>query len=116
MTSAAPYDEIADWYEHDFLGRTEAAGDDPLGIKRALRDLLGRGRGICLELGCGTGIRAAVLRGLGWTPAGVDLSAGMLRYAWGRLPVVRADATRLPVRANCLPAVVTVMADRKSVV
>lgn len=54
MTSAAAYDEIADWYEHDFLGRTEAAGDDPLGIKRALHDLLGRGSGICLELGCGT--------------------------------------------------------------
>ena len=34
----------------------------------------------------------------------------MLRHAVGRLPVVMADARRLPVRDGCLPAVVTVMA------
>lgn len=110
MPSASAYDEIADWYEHEFLGRTEAAGDDPIGIERALHDLLGQGSGIGLEIGCGTGIRAAVLRGMGWTPAGVDLSGAMLRYARDRLPVVQADATRLPLRDGCLPAVVTVMA------
>ena len=110
MTSAAAYDEIADWYEHEFLGRSAAAGGDPLGIKGALHDLLGRGSGICLEVGCGTGIQAAMLRDLGWTPAGVDVSAAMLGYARDRLPAVRADATRLPVRDGCLPAVVTVLA------
>ena len=90
------YDEIADWYEHQFLGgqASDPARDDgdPLGIGRALRDLLGEGSGICLEIGCGTGVRATHVSQLGWTPVGVNLSAGMLGYARGRLPVVRADA------------------------
>jgi SAM-dependent methyltransferase len=108
MASAAAYDEIADWYEQDFLAR--AAGADPLGIDAALDTLLGRGSGACLEIGCGTGVRAARVRALGWTPCGADISAAMLRYARGRLPAVLADAARLPVRDGCLPAVITVMA------
>jgi SAM-dependent methyltransferase len=107
MTPAA-YDEIADWYEQDFLARTEP-GTDPLGIEAALRGLLGPGHGPCLEIGCGTGVRAAALRDLGWTPVGVDVSAAMLRYAAGRLPIVRADAARLPVGDASVPAVVTIM-------
>jgi SAM-dependent methyltransferase len=109
MAPAAGYDEIADWYEDEFLARTAAAGADVLGIERALRELLGPGCGVCLEIGCGTGVRAAQVRSLGWTPAGVDLSAGMLRYAGDRLPVVLADAVRLPVADGCVPAVVGVM-------
>jgi hypothetical protein len=42
---AAVYDEIADWYEQEFLART--AGTDALGITRALRGLLGPGGGVC---------------------------------------------------------------------
>jgi SAM-dependent methyltransferase len=108
MAPVAAYDEIADWYENDFLVRT-AAGADPLGIERALRELLGRGSGICLEVGCGTGVRAGPVRDLGWIPAGIDVSAAMLRYARDRLPAVLADAGRLPVRDGCLSAVITVM-------
>jgi ubiquinone/menaquinone biosynthesis C-methylase UbiE len=52
----------------------------------------------CLEIGCGTGIHAATLRGRGWQPLGADISAGMLRYARNRLPVVRADVELLPFR------------------
>ena len=108
----AAYDEIADWYEHEFL--RHQAGDeggpaDPTGIDRALRDLLGTGRGPCLEIGCGTGVRAATVRELGWTPVGVDLSAGMLRHARGRLATARADARRLPIRDGSLGAAVAVM-------
>jgi SAM-dependent methyltransferase len=107
MPPTAAYDEIADWYEEGFLG---AQGDgDPLGIDRALRLLLGPGSGTCLEIGCGTGVHARQVRELGWAPAGVDLSAGMLGHATGRLPVVRADARRLPVRAGSVPAVIAVM-------
>jgi ubiquinone/menaquinone biosynthesis C-methylase UbiE len=105
MTPTAAYDEIADWYEEEFLSRDL----DSLGIERALRDLLGPGRGTCLEIGCGTGVRAELLRELGWTPVGVDLSAGMLRYARGRLPVAQADAQRLPIREGSVPAAVAVM-------
>jgi len=100
----AAYDEIADWYEHEFW-----SGDDPLGIERALSDLLGTGSGSCLEIGCGTGRYAAPIRALGWTPTGVDLSAGMLRHARGRLPVARADAVRLPVRDGSVAAVIAMM-------
>ncbi|WP_230395559.1 class I SAM-dependent methyltransferase [Plantactinospora alkalitolerans] len=108
MGTVPAYDEIADWYERDFLGGP-ATVDDPLGIGTALRLLLGPGAGPCLELGCGTGAYAAQVRALGRTPLGVDLSAGMLRHAAGRLPVARADATRLPVRDGSVPAAVAVM-------
>src|SRR5688500_17647704 len=103
----AAYDEIADWYEAEFLPRHDS---DPLGVNRALRELLGAGHGTCLEVGCGTGVNARLVRELGWLPVGVDLSAGMLSYAGGRLPVMRADARRLPVADGSVPAVVTVMA------
>jgi ubiquinone/menaquinone biosynthesis C-methylase UbiE len=110
MSPAAAYDEIADWYEQEFLASIGAPGADPLGIDAALGGLLGPGTGRCLEVGCGTGARARRVRELGWMPFGVDISAAMLRYTSGRLPAVRADATRLPVRDACLPAVLTVMA------
>jgi SAM-dependent methyltransferase len=113
MVPTAAYDEIADWYEQEFLGRQQARGGsadaDPLGIDHALRDLLGHGSGTCLEIGCGTGVRAAHIRELGWTPVGVDLSAGMLRHARGRLAMARADAERLPIRDGTVPAVIAVM-------
>jgi SAM-dependent methyltransferase len=110
MVPATAYDEIADWYEQEFLGGQQAAGDaDSLGIEHTLRDLLGHGSGTCLEIGCGTGVRAATIRELGWTPVGVDLSAGMLRHARGRLALARADAERLPVRDGAVPAVIAVM-------
>jgi SAM-dependent methyltransferase len=108
MAGVLTYDEIADWYEDEFLARQ--AGGDPLGIRHALASLLGSGRGTCLEIGCGTGAHAAQLRDLGWTPVGIDLSAGMLRHAKNRLPVSRADARRLPVGDGVLTAVIVVMA------
>ncbi|TDD16854.1 class I SAM-dependent methyltransferase [Nonomuraea diastatica] len=102
----AAYDEIADWYEREFMPRD---GDDRLRIRRSIRELLGQGSGPCLETGCGTGAYAGLLSELGWTPVGMDLSAGMLGYARSRLPVVRGDAERLPFRDGVLPAVVSVM-------
>jgi ubiquinone/menaquinone biosynthesis C-methylase UbiE len=108
MGRVGAYDQIADWYEQEFL--PALPGGDPLGIARALRVLLGSGSGRCLEIGCGTGIWAGPVRELGWTPVGVDLSAGMLRHAAGRLPIARADARQLPVGDDSVAAVVTVMA------
>lgn len=102
----AAYDRIADWYENQFLANQR---DDPVGVDRALRDLLGRGTGGCLEIGCGTGVHAARVRELGWTPVGIDVSAGMLRHAEGRLPTACADAARLPIRDGSVPAVIAVM-------
>jgi SAM-dependent methyltransferase len=54
-------------------------------------------------------VHAASVRALGWTPVGVDVSAGMLRHARGRLACARADAGRLPVRTAALDAVAAVM-------
>ena len=102
------YDTIADWYETEFLAAQ--AGGDPIGVHAALRELLVDGDGsLCLEVGCGTGTHAAQVREQGWTPVGVDLSAGMLRHAAGRLPIARGDATRLPVRDESVRAVIAMM-------
>lgn len=110
MAPAAAYDEIADWYEREFLARDAGPDGDALGVARVLAGLLGPGRGACLEIGCGTGARAGLVRELGRVPVGIDLSGAMLRYARGRLPAAQADAARLPVPDRCLPAVITVMA------
>ena len=103
----ARYDAIADWYEDTFL--PTQAGDDPLEYDRLVPELLGPGTGRCLEIGCGTGAHSGRLRGLGWTPVGVDESAGMLRRGRGRLPAARADAERLPFGTGTLPAVAAIM-------
>ena len=113
MAPTAAYDEIADWYENEFLGgqSTGARTQDgnPLDLHGVLRHLIGEGSGICLEIGCGTGVHAIRVRELGWTPIGVDLSAGMLRHARGRLPVAQADAEHLPIQDGTLPAVIAIM-------
>lgn len=56
----ATYDEIADWYEHVFLGTAAMPAADPIGITACLRGLLGAGSGTCLEIGCGTGVQPTV--------------------------------------------------------
>ena len=107
MGTVAAYDQIADWYETEFLvGSSDA---DTIGINRSLRDLLGAGSGTCLEIGCGTGVHAAAVRDLGWTPIGVDLSTRMLRYAIDRLPAMRADAEALPFPDATFDAVIAMM-------
>jgi SAM-dependent methyltransferase len=103
---AARYDEWADWYERymnheaqEFAHRTGAA----------LAQVLGPGTGPVLDLACGTGTHARVLTALGWTPFGLDLSLGQLRYARARMPVIAADAASPPVRPGTLAAVSAVM-------
>src|SRR5688500_16699856 len=105
MTMPAAYDPHADWYEEfiaggDYLGRTE----------RLLSDLLGAGPGLCLDICCGTGIRAGTVRDLGWTPVGVDLSGGQLRHGVGRLPVALGNATALPIGDASVPAAICALA------
>ncbi len=95
----APYDEIADWYEDEFLSDRSEDGlpmTDPIGVDGSLCEMLGQGVGASLEIGCGTGTHAARVRGLGWSPFGIDISAGMLRRARTRLPIAQANGSCLP--------------------
>lgn len=57
----------------------------------------------------GPGSTPARVRELGWTPIGIDLSAGMLRHASARLIVAQADAVRLPLADGSLDAAISVM-------
>ena len=109
---SAAYDGIADWYEDEFLSERSEDGlpiSDPIGVDGSLSAMLGRGVGASLEIGCGTGTHAARIRSLGWSPIGVDLSAGMLRHARRRLPIARADGECLPFADASFSSVVSVM-------
>ncbi len=71
------------------------------------------GRQPCLEIGVGTGRIALPLRERGIALAGADISAGMLRRLMSKsgvrpLPLMRADATRLPVAAGTFGSVLAV--------
>jgi ubiquinone/menaquinone biosynthesis C-methylase UbiE len=106
MRQTALYDQFADWYE-EYVG--VVSGYNSM-VHAMLADLLGKGDGACLDLCCGTGARADVLRGLGWRVAGVDLSAGQLGYARARLPAVLGSADRLPIATGSVDAVACVLA------
>ena len=88
MASDAAYDQIADWYENEFLGRPDAERQDgnPRSLSRALGDLLGEGQGACLEIGCGTGIHAAQVFNVG--------SVDQVKFQRGRGGIVPADGDR----------------------
>jgi SAM-dependent methyltransferase len=90
----AHYDGVASWYEAEF-------GPDPAPeVVEVVRRLVGPGPGRCLDVGCGTGFHLPLLRELGWTPTGVDLSGDQLRFAHERAgefaELFQADAAHLP--------------------
>ncbi len=87
----ARYNGLADWYDARFV----------LGAPRhqpGLPELLGRGSGPCLDLGCGTGRNFDTIRDSGRTVVGVDRSSDQLRLARTRSdgPLIEADAAVLP--------------------
>jgi SAM-dependent methyltransferase len=92
IVPTALYDGVAAWYDEQF-----APGEDRLEV---VRRLVGPGPGSSLDLGCGTGFYLPVLRELGWTPTGVDLSTDQLRFAQARAgdyaELIQADAADLP--------------------
>ena len=74
----ARYDGLADWYD-EHLGDFAARGT------AVLAELLGGGRGSCLEVGWGGGgWQLAALVAAGWTVVGVDISVDQLRIAQTR--------------------------------
>jgi SAM-dependent methyltransferase len=110
VETGARYDGLADWYDAWAYG-SQAAWVDR--VRDAVRELLGAGPGLLLDLGCGGGGHFALLRELGWTVTGVDVSADQLRVARGRagddVELVRADAADLPFEAGRFDAVVALM-------
>ena len=82
IAPSAPYDEVADWYEHDFLVTQRALGvdgfADRLGIDRSLAELLGAGTGTCLEIGCGTGADVGFRGGVAYEPGLLTNSNGIV--------------------------------------
>jgi len=71
-------------------------------------DLLGPGAGLCLDLGCGSGLYFSVLAATGRTVVGLDRSADQLRIAQRRSRhIVQADAAALPFADGTFPTVAT---------
>jgi SAM-dependent methyltransferase len=98
----ARYDGYADWYENWNRSHAERTGP-------AVLDLLGRGVGLCLDLGCGGGLYAEVLAATGRTVVGLDRSADQLRFARRRSgQMVQGDAAALPFAAGCFSAVAAI--------
>jgi demethylmenaquinone methyltransferase/2-methoxy-6-polyprenyl-1,4-benzoquinol methylase len=90
------FDRIAPRY--DLLNRMLTFRMD-VGWRRTAVAALGLEPGArVMDLACGTGDMCRTLRSAGHQPIGVDFSAGMLGAAHTDAPLVRADASRLPIR------------------
>ncbi len=95
------YDGHADWYDDWNKPHAERNAPDVL-------DLLGSGAGLCLDLGCGSGLYFDVLAATGRTIVGLDRSADQLRIAQARSrQIVQGDAAALPFRDCTFPTVAT---------
>jgi SAM-dependent methyltransferase len=103
------YDGNAEWYDQ-VMRDPDVRGGLRESAFQLLQALVGRGTGIALDIACGTGIAASLLRNLGYRPIGLDYSADQLRIAHGRLPVAQADAQRLPIVGGSIPLAVSTFA------
>lgn len=101
----ARYDGHAEWYDATFSHLSDEAGSAGL-----LRDLLGpvaTPGDVCADIGCGTGLHFAAVRGRGYQIIGFDLSGDQLRIAATRnSQVTVADAARLPLPDGRIAAAV----------
>ncbi|MEU8278833.1 class I SAM-dependent methyltransferase [Microbispora bryophytorum] len=98
----ARYDGHAEWYD-DF--NAPFAADNAA----AIVDHLGAGKGLCLDVGCGTGLYLDAIRSTGRTVIGLDRSTDQLHIARrrDRAPLLQGDATALPFAADSFDTVTT---------
>jgi SAM-dependent methyltransferase len=104
--SAARYDGHADWY--DAWARSDGAAA-MASAQAVLGELVPAGNGLALDLGCGTGLHADVIRRRGYRALGLDVSADQVRLARTRMPVVRADGRAVPLCDGVARLVVSVL-------
>lgn len=108
LTSASTqafYDRVASVYDTVFQ-RHGVHADVMIKILR--QHVPDAGDGVVIDLACGTGFLTARLAAGGYSPIGIDFSEPCLRALQARLPhvpVVQADAERLPLTCGCASAV-----------
>lgn len=90
------FDRISPRY--DLVNRVMTVGMDIGWRRRAIRELHLPAGSRVLDLACGTGDFCRELRRAGYLALGFDFSFGMLASARTDVPLVQADALRLPVR------------------
>jgi SAM-dependent methyltransferase len=104
---APRYDGLADWYDSVVTAAPGYYGT----VGAVAGRLLGRGAGLCLDVGCGTAAHATIVRDLGWRLVGLDISRDQLRVAIEKQRVtqaVRARADRAPFADACVDAVLAI--------
>ncbi len=103
----ARYDGQTGWYES--FASTEMMSS----ARDSAVQLLGRGPGRCLDLGCGTGRALPALAGAGWSVVGTDVSFDQLEaareHAGDLARLVRGDAHALPFGDGEFDAVISVL-------
>jgi SAM-dependent methyltransferase len=109
MSESPRYDGVAEWYD----AFVRSVDHTPV-VLDVLERLLGSGPGLCLDLGCGTGIAFPVLARLEWSIVGVDMSTDQLAVASPYADSVgahllAADASRLPFEAESFDAVISLL-------
>jgi len=90
------FDRISPRY--DLVNRVMTVGMDIGWRRRAIRELHLPAGSRVFDLACGTGDFCRELRRAGYLAVGFDFSFGMLASARTDVPLVQADALRLPVR------------------
>ncbi|MGI8683259.1 MAG: ubiquinone/menaquinone biosynthesis methyltransferase [Mycobacteriales bacterium] len=96
----AMFDRIAPRY--DALNRILTFGLDMRWRRRAIRALQLPAASRVLDVACGTGDFCRELAGAGLVPLGLDVSWGMLVAGRARVPLVQADALRLPIASGAV--------------
>lgn len=99
------------------FGKAASTYDSVAGLQRSIGTALlermpAAGRGLCLDLGCGTGHFIEPIKNRGFDVIGLDLSPGMLQFASARQQArwLCADAEALPFAGNSLDCVFSSLA------